>query len=334
MIAEYASSLKIGTLQLSNPLLLAPLSGISDLPFRLLAKEQGCALVCTEMVSAEGLVRNRKKSERLLASAPEERPLAVQIFGARPGTMADAAKIIEEAGADVLDINMGCPVRKVVKGGSGAALLKDLDRAKEVLQAVRRAVAIPLTVKIRSGWDEKDRSVLEVAKMIEDCGVDALTVHGRTRKQGYGVKADWKIIARVKEHLRIPVIGNGDLLSPQAVAAFLTDTGCAGAMIGRGALGNPWIFGQALAALREEIPRSPSLGEKEIIILRHLRMVVEMYGEAQGLKEFRKHIIWYTRGLRENAYFRSRLPLWKSVSEVSEQIREYFQKMNPLPLFT
>jgi len=334
LIAEYASSLKIGTLQLSNPLLLAPLSGISDLPFRLLAKEQGCALVCTEMVSAEGLVRNRKKSERLLASAPEERPLAVQIFGARPGTMADAAKIIEEAGADVLDINMGCPVRKVVKGGSGAALLKDLDRAKEVLQAVRRAVAIPLTVKIRSGWDEKDRSVLEVAKMIEDCGVDALTVHGRTRKQGYGVKADWKIIARVKEHLRIPVIGNGDLLSPQAVAAFLTDTGCAGAMIGRGALGNPWIFRQALAALREEIPRSPSLGEKEMIILRHLRMVVEMYGEAQGLKEFRKHIIWYTRGLRENAYFRSRLPLWKSVSEVSEQIREYFQKMNPLPLFT
>jgi tRNA-dihydrouridine synthase B len=334
LIVEHPPSLKIGTLQLSNPLLLAPLSGISDLPYRLLAKEQGCALVCTEMVSAEGLVRNRKKSERLLASVPEERPLAVQIFGARSGTMADAAKMIEEAGADVLDINMGCPVRKVVKGGSGAALLKDLDRAKEVLQAVRKAVALPLTVKIRSGWDEKDRSVLEVAKMAEDCGVNALTVHGRTRSQSYGVKADWKIIARVKEHLRIPVIGNGDLLSPQAVAAFLTDTGCAGAMIGRGALGNPWIFRQALAALREEIPQSPSLEEKEMIILRHLRMGVEMYGEAQGLKEFRKHIIWYTRGLRDNAYFRSRLPLWKSVSEVSEQIREYFQKMNPFPLFS
>ena len=334
MIAEYTPSLKIGTLQLSNPLLLAPLSGISDLPFRLLAKEQGCALVCTEMVSAEGLVRNRKKSERLLRSTPEERPLAVQIFGARPGTMADAAKIIEEAGADVLDINMGCPVRKVVKGGSGAALLKDLTRAKEVLQAVRRAVGLPLTAKIRSGWDEKDHSVLETARMAEDCGVNALTVHGRTRSQSYGVKADWKVIARVKEHLRIPVIGNGDLLSPQAVAAFLTDTGCAGAMIGRGALGNPWIFEQALAALREEIPRSPSLEEKEMIILRHLRMVVEMYGEAQGLKEFRKHIIWYTRGLRDNGFFRSRLPGWKSVSEVSEQIREYFQKMNPLPLFT
>jgi len=334
LIAERPPFLKIGMLQLANPLLLAPLSGISDLPFRLLAKEQGCALVCTEMVSAEGLVRNRKKSEKLLRSTPEERPLAVQIFGARPQAMADGAKIIEEAGADVLDINMGCPVRKVVKGGSGAALLKDLSRAREVLQAVRKAVGLPLTVKIRAGWDEKDRSVLEVARLAEDCGVNALTVHGRTRSQGYGVKADWQVIARVKEHLGIPVIGNGDLLSPQSVADFLADTGCAGAMIGRGALGNPWIFRQALAMLRGEIPHPPALEERETIILRHLRMVVEMYGEAQGLKEFRKHIIWYTRGLRDNAYFRSRLPLWKSVSEVSEQIREYFQKMNPLPLFS
>ncbi len=333
MIAEYTPSLKIGTLELSNPLLLAPLSGISDLPFRLLAKEQGCALVCTEMVSAEGLVRNRQKSEKLLRSTPEERPLAVQIFGSRPEAMADGAKIIEEAGADVLDINMGCPVRKVVKGGSGAALLKDLSRAKEVLQAVRKAIGLPLTVKIRSGWDEKDRSVLSVAQLAEDCGVNALTVHGRTRSQGYGVKADWKVVARVKEHLRIPIIGNGDLLSPQAVADFLTDTGCAGAMIGRGALGNPWIFRQALALLRGEIPQPPSLEERKLIILRHLRMVVEMDGEAHGLREFRKHIIWYTRGLRDNAYFRSRLPLWKTVSEVSEQIEEYFQKMNSFPLF-
>ncbi len=291
-------------------------------------------MVCTEMVSAEGLIRNCQKSERLLASAPEERPLAVQIFGARPETMADAAKMVEETGADLLDINMGCPVRKVVQGGSGAALLRDLNRAKEVLQAIRRAVKLPLTVKIRSGWDEKDGRVLEAAQMAEDCGVDALTVHGRKRNQGYGVKADWKVIARVKEHLRIPVIGNGDLLSPQAIAAFLADSGCAGAMIGRGALGNPWIFKQALAMLRGEIPQSPSLTEKETTILRHLRMVVERYGETQGLKEFRKHIIWYTRGLRDNAYFRSRIPLWKSVSEVSEQIREYFHKMNPLPLFS
>ena len=333
MIAEYMPSLKIGTLQLSNPLLLAPLSGISDLPFRLLAKEQGCALVCTEMVSAEGLVRNRKKSERLLASSPDERPLAVQIFGARAEKMAEAAKMAAEAGADVLDINMGCHVRKVVKGGSGAALLKDLHRAGEVLQAVRRAVPLPLTVKMRTVWDEKDRNILEAVRMAEDCGMDALTVHGRTRSQGYGVKADWSVIARVKEHLRIPVIGNGDLSTPQAIAAFLTQTGCDGAMIGRGALGNTWIFKQALGMLKGEIPASPSLNEKETIIRRHLRMLVERYGETQGLREFRKHIIWYTRGLRDSSFFRSRLPLWKSVSEVSDQIREYFQKMQPLPLF-
>ena len=284
-------------------------------------------MVCTEMVSAEGLIRNRQKCEGLLQTCPEERPLAVQIFGARSETMADAARIVEEVGADVLDINMGCPVRKVVKGGSGAALLKDLKRAREIIQSVRRAVSLPLTVKVRSGWDEKNQNVLEVAKMAEDCGVNAITVHGRTRNQGYGVKADWKVIARTKEHLNIPVIGNGDLTSPQAVVAFLSDTDCAGAMIGRGALGNPWIFQQALAMLRGEPSQSPSLEDKEVIILRHLRMVVEKYGEAHGLKEFRKHIIWYTRGLRDNAYFRSRLPLWKTVCEVSGQIQEYFQKM-------
>jgi tRNA-dihydrouridine synthase B len=201
-------SWKIGSLSLANPLLLAPLSGISDLPFRLLAKEQGCALVCTEMISAEGLIRNRKKSERLIRTCPEERPLAVQIFGPRPATMAEAARIVEEMGADLLDINMGCPVRKVVKGGSGAALLKDLNRAKEIMQSVRKAVSLPLTVKLRSGWDEKNQNVLEVARVAEECGVDALTVHGRTRSQGYGIKADWKIIARTKESLNIPVIGN------------------------------------------------------------------------------------------------------------------------------
>jgi tRNA-dihydrouridine synthase B len=229
---------------------------------------------------------------------------------------------------------MGCPVRKVVKGGSGAALLKDLNRAREIIQSVRKVVSLPLTVKMRSGWDEKDQNVLEAAKVAEDCGVNALTVHGRTRNQGYGVKADWKVIARTKEHLNIPVIGNGDLTTPQAVRDFLAETACAGAMIGRGALGNPWIFRQALAMLRGELPQPPSLEEKEAIILRHLRMVVEMYGEDQGLKKFRKHIIWYTRGLRDNTYFRSRIPLWKTVLEVSAQVQEYFQKMNQPFLFS
>lgn len=334
MIAEHLRSLKIGFLELANPLILAPLSGISDLPFRLLAKKQGCALVCTEMISAEGLLRNRKATERLLQSRPEERPLAVQIFGSRPVSMGEAAKIVEDYGADVLDINMGCPVRKVVRGGAGAALLKDLERAKEIIQAVREAVSIPLTIKIRSGWDERNLNFLDVAKMAEDLGVDALTLHGRARTQGYGIKADWEIIARTRAHLRIPVIGNGDLTSPRAVIDFFTRTGCAGAMIGRGALGNPWIFQQALNMLQGKPPQEPSLAEKEDTILRHLRMMVEMQGELHGLKEFRKHLIWYTRGLRGCADFRARIPSWNTVSEMIGRIQEYFQNLRTPPLFS
>jgi len=325
---------KIGSLELTNPLVLAPLSGISDLPFRLLAKEQGCALVCTEMISVEGIIRNWKAIERLLKSCPEERPLAVQIFGSRPEAMAEAAKVVEGYGADLVDINMGCPVRRVVRGGSGAALLRDVERAKEIIQTVRKAISLPLTIKIRSGWDEKNRNFLEMARMAEDCGVNALTVHGRTRTQGYAVKADWEVIARVKTHLRIPVIGNGDLTSPQAIIKFFSQTGCDGAMIGRGALGNPWIFRQALEMLRGKPPAEPSLEEKEALILRHLRMVVEMRGEGHGLKEFRKHLIWYTRGLRGNAQFRSQVPLWKNFSEVVGRIQEYFQNLKSSYLFS
>ncbi len=263
MIADKTGPLKIGSLTLSNALILAPLSGISNLPFRLLAKEQGCALVCTEMISAEGLLRNRRASEKLLRSCPEERPLAVQIFGSKPDVMAEAARIVESLGADVLDINMGCPVRKVVKSGSGAALLKDVNRVAEILRSVRKAVSIPLTLKIRSGWDEKSLNFLEIGRVAEDCGVDALTVHGRTRTQGYGVKADWEVVARTKKSIRIPVIGSGDLTSPEAIRHFFVRTGADGAMIGRGSLGNPWIFRQTLLALRGLSPGEPSLEEKE-----------------------------------------------------------------------
>jgi len=325
LFADHPQPLRIGSLELANPLILAPLSGISDLPFRLLAKEQGCALVCTEMISAEGLLRNRKATQKLLQTCPQERPLAVQIFGSRATSMSEAAKIVEDYGANILDINMGCPVRKVVRGGSGAALLNDLGRAKEIIQWVRKAISIPLTIKIRSGWNEKSVNFLEVAKMAEECGVNAVILHGRTRTQGYGVQADWGIMTRARENLRIPVIGNGDLTSPQAVIDFFNQTGCAGAMVGRGALGNPWIFRQALKMLQGNSPQEPSLEEKKAIILRHMAMVVEMRGEVHGLKEFRKHLIWYTRGLRGNAGFRSRIALWKTVAEVTDQIQEYFQ---------
>jgi len=334
LIGDCKNTLKIASLELANPLVLAPLSGISDLPFRLLAKGQGCALVCTEMISAEGIIRNWKATERLLKSCPEERPLAVQIFGSRPEAMAEAAKVVGGYGADLIDINMGCPVRKVVQGGAGAALLRDVKRAKEIIQAVRKAISLPLTIKIRSGWDEKSMNFLEMARMAEDCGVNALTVHGRTRAQGYAVKADWKVMARVKNHLHIPVIGNGDLTSPQAILQFLSQTGCDGAMIGRGALGNPWIFRQALEMLQGKPPAEPSLEEKEALILRHLRMVVEMRGEDHGLKEFRKHLIWYSRGMRGNAQFRTQIPLWKTLSETIGRIQEYFQNLEGSLLFS
>ncbi len=334
MTAEETPPLRIGTLILSNPLVLAPLSGISNLPFRLLAKEQGCALVCTEMISAEGLLRNRKASEKLLRSCPEERPLAVQIFGSHPPSMAEAAAIVQDQGVEALDVNMGCPVRKVVNGGSGAALLRDAKKVENILAGIRRKISIPLTVKIRSGWDEKNKNFLEIAGVAQECGADALTLHGRTRNQGYGVKADWEAVGRAKARLRIPVIGSGDLTGPEAVRAFLDQTHADGAMIGRGALGNPWFFRQALQVLRGLPAEEPSLGERERMILRHLDMMVEMGGELHGTREFRKHLIWYTRGMRGSSEFRSQIAHWTSSAEMACRIREFFHLQGKSFLFS
>jgi tRNA-dihydrouridine synthase B len=322
-----ARNLKIGSLKLANPLLLAPLSGISDLPFRLLAKEQGCALVFTEMISAEGLSRKAKATLKLLKSLPEERPLGVQIFGPKPETLAEGARVVEGWGGDLIDINMGCPVRKVVHGGSGAALLKDPSRVREILKAVRRATSLPLTIKIRTGWEEKSKNFLEVGKIAEEGGADAITLHGRARSQGYNVKADWEDIRLLKDSLRIPVIGNGDILSAASIPKILNYTGCDGAMIGRGAYGNPWIFAQGLNLLRGGTPEEPAPEEKEQVLLRHLSLMVEGKGEDHGLREFRKHLIWYTRGFRGSVDFRSRIPQWETLEETAAQIRDFFRKI-------
>jgi tRNA-dihydrouridine synthase B len=248
--------------------------------------------------------------------------------------MGEAARMIEDYGADVLDINMGCPVRKVVRGGSGAALLKDPEHAREIIQAVRKAISIPLTIKIRSGWDEKSLNFLDMARMAEELGVDALILHGRTRTQGYGIKADWEVMGRAKSELHIPVIGNGDLNSPEAVTDFFNRTGCAGAMIGRGALGNPWIFRQALNMLQGQPCQEPPLEKREDTILRHLGMMAERRGEVHGVREFRKHLIWYTKGLRGCGDFRFRIPLWNTASEVARGIHEYFQNLKNPSLFS
>lgn len=327
MTADPVRTLQIGSLVLANPLILAPLSGISDLPFRLLAKEQGCALVFTEMISAEGLKRKAKATLKLLQSLPEERPLGVQIFGPEPEALAEAARVVEGAGGALIDINMGCPVRKVVHGGAGAALLKEPERIRRILRAVRRATVLPLTIKIRSGWDERNKNFREVARIAGEEGADALTLHGRTRAQGYGVKADWEDIRLLKETAGIPVIGNGDILGGPSIPKILGYTGCDGVMIGRGAYGNPWIFSEGLDLLRGERAGEPSPEERERAVLRHLRLMAEWKGESRGLREFRKHLIWYTRGFRGSADFRSRIPQWATLAETAAQIREFFQKV-------
>jgi tRNA-dihydrouridine synthase B len=327
LIGDFARPLKIGSLQLANPLVLAPLSGISDLPFRLLAKEQGCGLVFTEMISAEGISRKAKTTLRLLKSAAGERPLGIQIFGPKPTVLAEAAKAIEDRGGDLIDINMGCPVRKVVHGGSGAALLREPWRIREILECVRKATRLPLTIKIRTGWDEQSKNFIEVARIAEGCGVDAITLHGRARSQGYGVPANWTHIRELKSQVRIPVIGNGDLLTPQAVAEFFAQTECDGAMIGRGAYGNPWIFGESLRLMNGEILKEPTPSEKEETIQRHLKMMVELKGEDHGMREFRKHLIWYTRGFRGSVEFRTQIPHWNTLAETMVHIRGFFEKL-------
>lgn len=334
MVTELLPGLQIGQVVLPNPLLLAPMAGISNLPFRLLARECGCALAFSEMISAEGLIRQPQKSERFLLTCPEDKPWGVQIFGSRPEVMATAAKILADKGADVLNINMGCPVKKVIQGGAGAALLKDLPLARQILQAVRQAISIPLTVKIRLGWDEKNKNYLQVAKMVEEKGADGLVIHGRTRSQGYNVKADWEAIGEAQSMVKIPVIGNGDLLTAQDVIRFFKETKCAGAMIGRGALGNPWIFKKILTLEKGETISDPSLLERERIMKRHLQMLIDWRGEGHGVKEFRKHLIWYTRGLPENKSFRGELAKWQTREEVLTGVHAYFQKINSLILFT
>ncbi len=288
-------------------------------------------MVFTEMLSAEGLLRNRKATERLIRSCPEERPLAVQIFGAQPTVMTEAARIVESLGADLVDINMACPVKKVVRGGSGAALLKDANRVAEILRGVRGAVSIPLTLKIRSGWDEKSLNFLEIGRVAQECGADALTLHGRTRTQGYGVKADWQVIARTKNSIRIPVIGSGDLTSPEAVCQFFLKTGANGAMIGRGSLGNPWIFRLTLLALEGLSPGEPSRKKKN--------------GRSCGTSRW----CWSTRGRLTDPWssgstssgtpgdcgelgFPLSDPPLEDVPETRMRIRDFFGKLRNSPL--
>ena len=296
---------KIGGVEIDNPFVLAPMAGVTDLPFRKLCKEQGAGLICTEMVSAKAISFHNKNTEALMEIDPSEHPVSLQLFGSEPELMAEVAKSIEDRPFEILDINMGCPVPKVVNNGEGSALLKDPKLIGKIIKAVSGAVQKPVTAKMRIGFEGYPVDPVEIAKIMEDSGAAAIAVHGRTRQQYYSGQADWNTIRKVKEAVRIPVIGNGDVDSPEKAEALLKETGCDGVMIGRAVRGNPWIFRELNHYFQtgEKLQR-PSAEEIREMILRHARMQIEKKGEFTGIREMRKHVAWYTAGMRHSAVLR------------------------------
>ena len=296
--------LRIGNLILDNPFFLAPLAGITDAPTRRLCKEQGAALVFTEMVSGKGLWYGDKNTGKLLHIYEEEQPVGVQIFGHEPDVMAFTAREIDKLPCALIDINMGCPVPKIVKNGEGSALLKNPDLIYDVVSAVVKNTSKPVTVKIRIGWDDNSINCVEVAHAISAAGASAISVHGRTREQFYSGKADWSKIAAVKRAVDIPVAGNGDVVDAKSAMAMMEQTGCDFVMIGRGALGNPWIFKEVLAAWRgEELPQPPTKEEKKLMMVRHLQDLADLKGEYAAVREMRKHVGWYLKGVQVQQHF-------------------------------
>jgi tRNA-dihydrouridine synthase B len=312
------SALRIGSVTVDPPLILAPMAGITNRAFRLMVQEAGgCGMVSTEMISAYALRYRHRQTRDMLDWSESEHPISVQIFGAHPETVAEGAKIIEQAGADIIEVNLGCPAPKVTKTGAGAALLKDLRAAESVIEAVVRAVKVPVTVKTRKGWDSAIQTALAVALLAERCGASAITIHGRTVAQGYSGKADWDVIRRVKESVAIPVIGNGDIRSPEDARRMFDETGCDGVMIGRGVLGDPWLFSRVSALLSaQELLREPSFDSRIEAAKKHARLLVELLGEDRAVREMRGHIAWYAKGVPGAASVRSRIMKAHSLSDI------------------
>ncbi|MDD5168788.1 MAG: tRNA dihydrouridine synthase DusB [Syntrophales bacterium] len=321
--------MKIGKLSVRNKVFLAPLAGITNLNYRLLAREFGCSLAFTEMVSANGLIRSAAKTFCYLDSSPADRPLGVQIFGSDPAMMAEAASIAGDKGADLIDINMGCPVKKVIKTGAGAALLRDPGKVKSIVSAVRKATDLPLTIKIRAGWQRGEICAPEIARIAEEEGADAVIVHPRTADQGFSGLSDWSIISRVKEELNIPVIGNGDIHTAADALRMMSETGCDAVMVGRGSLGNPWIFKDILLIMLDGCTgNGPTLKDRAAMICRHLDMEITYIGPGPGLRNFRKHLLWYTKGLKGGAALRLALSQMQEREAVLTAVDDYFRSAN------
>ena len=315
--------LQIGNVTLENNLILAPMAGVTDLPFRLLCKEKGAGLLCMEMVSAKAILYKNKNTQALLEIDPRENPVSLQLFGSDPDIISQIAHEIEERPFDILDINMGCPVPKIVNNGEGSALMKNPVLAGKIIEKTVKAIQKPVTVKIRKGFDDEHVNAVEMARVAQESGAAAVAVHGRTREQYYSGKADWDIIRQVKEAVSIPVIGNGDLLTAEDVIAMKEQTGCDGFMIGRGAQGNPWIFEQILHYFRtgEKLPK-PSAEEVTDMILRHAKMMLEFKGEYTGIREIRKHAAWYTAGYPNSAKLRVAINAVESYEELERLLKK------------
>ena len=322
----YLKKIKIGNVELDNNLILAPMAGVTNLPFRIICEKFEPGMVCTEMASSKAIFYNDQKTRRLLNTDGEKRPISMQIFGSDEETMAYAAKYVSGF-ADIIDINMGCPAPKVVKNGDGSKLLLDLEKAKRIMKVVVENSSVPVTVKIRKGWDKENIVAVQVAKIAEEVGISAITIHGRTRSEFYTGKADWDIIKEVKDSVKIPVIGNGDIVDEETAYQMFEKTGVDGIMIGRGSFGNPWIFRNIKHFLitGEKLP-SPTNSERLNIIKEHIDLAVEEKGEI-AIKELRKHIAWYTKNLKNSSEFRNSINMIETKEQLIKTLNEYFETL-------